>query len=84
MNDKSRSLSFLLVLLYWPRGCASTSGQSFRDALDKVDQQVDELTSRVVSLTNQFDATLAGTEIAHLNVDRLTRSLDKLEGNTVL
>ena len=74
------SLALLAVYLI-TYCCQEVNGQLLDETLNRAEEQLDRLTSRLVSLNNQLDSLLQENEDGNVDVERSARKLDKLEGD---
>ncbi len=71
----------LITLSVLLASCALTSGQTLVQTLAAADQQLDALTSRVVSLTDQLDQLLKEKDESGFALGHLNKRMDLFEGN---
>ncbi len=79
MDGAFISMLLAAILLACP-GYSHSSEQFLEQTLDASDQQLDALTHRVLSLSNQLDEILAERDDAELQAKRFTRLLDVNKG----
>ena len=63
---------------------ASSSEQSLTPTLDAADQQLDALTSRMVSLTDKLDGLLKQRGESAFMIGRLAKRMDRSEGSYLI